>query len=443
MVRTFAACSVFLLSLHVSGTDVRAEDRAERVHKDLKDFTSGGRWIYNDLPAGFEEARRTGKPMLVVLRCIPCEACRGFDEGVASFDKRVDALLEKFVRVRIPMANGLDLSLFQADYDLSFFAFFLNADRTIYGRFGTRSTQQDKSGQVSIEAFREAMQKALDLHAKQTEVKESLRGKMGTAPPFKVPEEAPDLKGKYTGQIDYEGKVVQSCIHCHQVRESERLMFRSRREPIPDPVLFPWPSSDALGLHLDPSRAATVKKVDPGSAAEKAGFRAGDVLLSLEGQPIVSEADVSWILERSPETGSLDAAVRRDKEESKAKIALDRGWRRRSDISWRSSTWDLRRMATGGLLLVELPEEERKAKGLAPGKLALLVKHAGEYGEHATARNAGVRNGDIIVALEGRRDPLREADLIAYGVQEKKPGDEIELTILKKDKEQTVRFKLR
>ena len=443
MVRTFAACSVFLLSLHVSGKDARAEDRAERVHKDLKDFTSGGRWIYNDLPRGFEEAKKSGKPLLVVLRCIPCEACRGFDEGVASFDKRVDALLEKFVRVRIPMANGLDLSLFQSDYDLSFFAFFLNADRTIYGRFGTRSTQKDKSGQVSIEAFREAMQKALDLHAKHAEVKESLRGKTGPAPPFKVPEESPDLKGKYTAQLDYDGKVVQSCIHCHQVRESERLMFRSRKEPIPDPILFPWPSSEALGLHLDPSRAATVKKVDAGSAAEKAGFRAGDELVSVAGQPIVSEADVSWILHWSPETGSLDAAIRREGKESGARIALERGWRRRSDLSWRSSTWDLRRMATGGLLLVAVPAEERKEKGIEPGKLALLVKHAGEYGEHANARNAGVRNGDIIVALEGRRDPMREEDLIAYGVQAKKPGDEIELTVLRMGKEQAVRFKLR
>ena len=443
MVRTFAACSLFILSLHVSGEYARAEDRAERVHKDLKDFTSEGRWIYNDLPRGFEEAKKSGKPLLVVLRCIPCEACRGFDEGVASFDKRVDALLEKFVRVRIPMANGLDLSLFQSDYDLSFFAFFLNADRTIYGRFGTRSTQKDKSGEVSIEAFREAMQRALDLHARHAEVKESLRGKTGAAPAFKVPEEAPDLKGKYTEKLDYEGKVVQSCIHCHQVRESERLIYRSRKERIPDPVLFPWPSSEALGLRLDPGRAATVKTVDPGSPADDAGFLPGEEIVSVAGQPIVSEADVSWILQGAPETGSLDIAVRRDGKEASSTILLDRGWRRRSDISWRSSTWDLRRMATGGLLLVDLPDEERKAKGIPPGKLALLVKHAGEYGEHATARNAGVRNGDIIVALEGRRDPLREADLIAYGVQEKKPGDEIELTILKKDKEQTVRFKLR
>jgi hypothetical protein len=152
-----------------------AEDRAERVRKDKDDILAGGRWFYNDLEKGLAAARVTGKPLLVVLRCIPCEACRGFDEQVAGFDKRIQELLDRFVRVRIPQANGLDLSLFQFDYDLSFYAFFLNADRAVYGRFGTRSTQEDKSGAVSIEAFREALEAVLKLHEKYPDVKDSQR----------------------------------------------------------------------------------------------------------------------------------------------------------------------------------------------------------------------------------------------------------------------------
>ena len=48
-----------------------AEDRKERVLSDRKDVESAGKWIYNDLPKGFAEAARTGKPLLVVIRCIP------------------------------------------------------------------------------------------------------------------------------------------------------------------------------------------------------------------------------------------------------------------------------------------------------------------------------------------------------------------------------------
>src|SRR5262245_26303805 len=113
---------VTILLLFMVSTRLGAEDREKLVRKDLENFLAKGQWIYNDLQRGFEEARRTGKPLLVVVRCIPCEACRGFDEQVAGFDSRVERLLDRFVRVRIPQANGLDLSLFQFDYDLSFYA---------------------------------------------------------------------------------------------------------------------------------------------------------------------------------------------------------------------------------------------------------------------------------------------------------------------------------
>ena len=48
-----------------------AEDRREKVLKDRTELQSLPQWIYNDLQKGFAEAKRTGKPLLVVLRCIP------------------------------------------------------------------------------------------------------------------------------------------------------------------------------------------------------------------------------------------------------------------------------------------------------------------------------------------------------------------------------------
>jgi serine protease Do len=48
-----------------------AEDRKERVLNDRKEVEASGNWIYNDLPKGFAEAARTGKPLLIVIRCIP------------------------------------------------------------------------------------------------------------------------------------------------------------------------------------------------------------------------------------------------------------------------------------------------------------------------------------------------------------------------------------
>ena len=61
------ASLLFLTTFAVSG----AEDRRERVLKDRTEVQGRGDWVYNDLPQGIEEAKRTGKPLLVVFRCIP------------------------------------------------------------------------------------------------------------------------------------------------------------------------------------------------------------------------------------------------------------------------------------------------------------------------------------------------------------------------------------
>src|SRR5262245_59008069 len=193
--------------------------------------------------------------------------------------------MDKFVCVRLVQANGADLSLFQFDYDLTFAAFFMNADKTIYGRFGTRSDRKDAMKDMSMEGFRKALEGALELHKKYPANRTSLAGKRGSAPRFPVPEEYPSLKGKYSSKLDYEGKVVQSCIHCHQVRDAEFRFFRDDRKSIPDETLYAWPMPIVAGVSLDPKDKAKVASVTTGSAAERDGFKPGDEILSLEGQP--------------------------------------------------------------------------------------------------------------------------------------------------------------
>lgn len=44
------------------------DDRAERIRIQLGDVPLKGDWFYDDVPAAFEEARRRGRPLLVVFR---------------------------------------------------------------------------------------------------------------------------------------------------------------------------------------------------------------------------------------------------------------------------------------------------------------------------------------------------------------------------------------
>ena len=44
------------------------QENNEALRKKLKDIDLVGRWIYDDVQAGFAEAKKTRKPLLVVFR---------------------------------------------------------------------------------------------------------------------------------------------------------------------------------------------------------------------------------------------------------------------------------------------------------------------------------------------------------------------------------------
>lgn len=431
--KSLALLSVIAASL-VLATTVSAQDRETKVRNDRKSVEDAGRWIYNDLPKGIAEAKKTGKPLLVIFRCIPCEACAQLDSQVVAKDSTVQKLLDEFVRVRIVHANGMDLSLFQFDYDQSMAAFFLNADMTIYGRFGTRSDQTESDADVSVEGFGAALQGALALHKGYPANKQLFVAKRGPEVAIKVPEEFPNLKGKYGSKLNYEGKVVQSCIHCHQVGESIHLINRKPGKPIAEQVLYPYPHPKILGLIMDPKEMARVQEVTAGSSAEKDGFQAGDDILSINGQPLLSMGDIQWVLHNAKHEDKLTAQVQRGDRKLTLPVTLSAGWRAKGDISWRATSWDLRRMATGGLLLDSLTDEERKSAKLKENVLALRIKHAGEYGDHAAAKNAGFRKGDILVELDGSTAPLTESELLVAMMNGKKPGDKVPAVVLREGK---------
>lgn len=413
-----------------------AQTREEKVRRDREHVESTGYWIYNDLKQGFAQARATKKPMLVVLRCIPCEECVKLDENLMEKDEKLKPLMDQFVRVRLISTNGLDLSLFQYDYDQSFAVFLLNADRTVYGRFGTRSHHTLWSEDVSIEALQKAMQRALKLHSNFDEIKSSLTGKQGNKPDVATPEKYPSLAGKYRSKINAKKDVVKSCIHCHQIGDAQREFFLKKDHSIPEQILFQYPHPKILGLILNPKENATVKEVFTNSIAESSGFQKGDQIQFLEGQPLLSIADVQWVLHHAKSKDQLSAVIDRNGEKVNITVSLPEGWKRQDDLSWRVSSWPLRRMVLGGAVLKETTGAQRKILGITLNSklMALEIRHLGRYGAHAVARRAGFKKGDIITSYNGRKDLQRETDLLAYGVNEIKIGQSIEVIVYRDSK---------
>lgn len=433
MLRTFFISALLLMT---STSFSFAQTREEKVRQDREKVESTGYWIYNDLEKGFEKAQQTKKPLLVVLRCIPCEECVKLDEDLMEKDQHLKPLMDQFIRVRLISTNGLDLSLFQYDYDQSFAVFMLNADRTVYGRFGTRSHHTLWAEDVSIEALHKAMQGALNLHSDYAAIKTSLQGKQGKKPDVASPEKYPSLAGKYRSKINAKKDVVKSCIHCHQIGDAQRDFFLRNQKSIPERILFQYPHPKILGLILDPKEKAVVKEILADSLAEQSGFQKGDQILALEGQPMLSIADVQWVLHHAKQKDRLSAQIDRNGQKLGLTVSLPEGWKQKDDLSWRVSSWPLRRMVLGGAVLEETTAAQRKDAGIPEGKsMALKIRHLGQYGLHATAKRAGFKKGDIIISFNGRNDLYRETDILAYGVNKLKPGQKFDVTILRGKKQ--------
>jgi len=410
-----------------------SQTREEVVRGDRKKVEAAGFWMYNYIPGAFKEAQQTGKPIVVVLRCLPCHECVKLDDELVDTDPVIKPLLEQFICVRQVATNGLDLSLFQYDTDQSFAVFFLNADRTIYGRFGTRSHRTEWVGDVSLEGLAKALQGALKLHQNYSAVKNSLVGKTGKPLEVASPELYPALKDKFTDSLDYEGDVVKSCIHCHQIGDARRELYWSAEQPIPEKVLFPYPHPTVVGLVMDPDEMATVKQVHPDSAAERAGVKAGDVIKTFNGQPLLSVADMQWVLDQiDPEGGRVPLTVRRGDETRKLVLSVVDDWRKAGDLSWRVSTWGLRRIAAGGMVLEAVSDQDRKQANTSDQSMALRVKRVGKYGPHGTAKRIGFREGDVIVSFDGRDDLITEQQLHTYVVTAKTKRDKVDVKLRRK-----------
>ncbi|MBM3891606.1 MAG: PDZ domain-containing protein, partial [Verrucomicrobia bacterium] len=201
-------------------------------------------------------------------------------------------------------------------------------------------------------------------------------------------------------------------------------------------VLFPYPHPKTIGLALDPKQRATVLRVEPGSAAEKAGFARGDVITHLNGQPLLSIADVQWVLHHTPATGGIvKANLLRAGRALDAMIMLAAGWRTRDDIESRVSSWPLRQLGFGGMKLEAMTPDETKAAGLTTP--ALRVAHVGQFAPHDHAKKAGIRKGDIIVSLNGKSFS-RETDALAFALGARKPDAKLSVELLRDGAKKTV-----
>jgi predicted metalloprotease with PDZ domain len=313
--------------------------------------------------------------------------------------------------VRLTHITGVDLRLFEFDYDLTWAALFLHADGTVYGRYGSRDAQSAE-GRISLAGLRHAMQAALAAHRRHRAGRAVDEGKRPL-----LAEEYPEAKPVL---------IRGGCIHCHQVHEFRRAELQAAGRWQRDRA-WVYPLPENVGLTLEVDRGNHVRAVARGSPAERAGLRPGDVLQALGGQRQASIADVQYSLNQAPGRGTVPVSWLRGPRPMSASLRLKPGWRK-TDITWRPSLLELvPDLPVSGR---DLAANEKKALGLAAGKLAFREGRA----IHSQLRAAGVRDSDIIVGADGQFPEMTRQQFREYIHRNYLVGDRINLHLVRDGK---------
>ena len=430
MRRMIARGTVTLIGLTLLlGTSVRAVDQTkEELQKAINDLHVQGAdfWIYNDLPAAIAQAKKFNKPIFVTFRCVPCKNCAGFDAEVAKgSDIIAKFATEKFVSLRQVEMKGVDLTQFQFDHDLNWAAMFINADGTIYGRYGTQSAD-GADAYNSIASLVKAMERVLELHANYSANKEALAAKKPPQKPYKTPLEMPGMenKEKLSGTT-----LRNNCVHCHMIHDAEQNQWR-KEGTFSLEKLNRYPLPDNIGIHIDKDDGRRIQRVMANSPAEVAGLKVGDDITHVDGQPIVSIADIQWVLNSKPDAGaSIQFSIQRQGRPQTLTIQPASGWRK-TDISWRASRWTIR--PRPGFGPQELNAKELAALNRPDIQRAYRVQFMnGNNPEGKAAQQVGIKIGDIIIAIDDKPITQSPPEFQLWVRLNRKVGDQLPLTLLR------------
>lgn len=330
----------------------------------------------------------------------------------------MNEIADSFVRVRLVRITGVDLSLFEFDFDCTWFGFFMNADEMIYGRYGGRDAGSDDS-RISLAGLKYAAEQAIARHKLATEGKPPSRG----GPIFV--EQMPAAKARKR----------QDCIHCHQINEFRRADLKlTGKWDRNDLWVYPLPEN--VGITLDVDRGNLVKAVKESSAAAKLGIKPGDSLVRLNGYTVASFADGQFALHKGPRTGMILVEWKSGGIPMSGKLDVAEGWRK-TNITWRSSMLDI----LPSLLISgdDLAAAEKKA-------LALPEKNAAFRQDkfvHSTMKAIGIQKGDIIVGFNGKGIEGTMEDFLGFVRREHLVGDKATVSIVRDGKQMEIPLTLK
>ncbi|WP_179403475.1 DegQ family serine endoprotease [Burkholderia guangdongensis] len=159
----------------------------------------------------------------------------------------------------------------------------------------------------------------------------------------------------------------------------------------------------ASSFGLPKPDGALVSSVDPSGPAAKAGLQPGDVILSVNGTPVVDSTSLPSQIAGLKPGSKAELQIWRDK--SKKTVAVTLG--ALSDAKVASNDGSPVEQGRLGVAVRALTPQERSATSLSHGLIVQQVS--------GPAANAGIQPGDVILAVNGR--PVTSPDQLLSAVK--------------------------
>jgi serine protease Do len=319
----------------------------------------------------------------------------------------------------------VDINLIRFDFDLTFAVVIMNADGTIYRRYGGRD-HDDADGYLGMESLVRALKETLQDHVEYSKK---------PSPPKRAPVRTINDIPAWRSRTQ-----KPNCVHCHMIHEAERAQAQKDGRWSRDRIwLYPMPGR--LGIEVDADDQASVKKIEPKSPAAEAKLRAGDRLVRIDGVRVRTLLDIQWALELSSGS-SMEVEFERAGKTESAKLKLKAGWKQGGplDLSWRASMWGLSpQPGFGGK---KLTPAELKQAGLPEDGFAFRVNYIVDWGDKAhlgrNVKQAGVQKGDIVLSTNGETDFVSELHWQAWFRLTLKSGSKVPLEVWRAGKRVTL-----
>ncbi len=398
-----------------------------------------------DLWPAMDEAKKSGRPLFVTFRCLPCKQCSDFDKTVLDGGPLLGPLLTQFITVRLTTMMDSDLRVFPIqgfqDLDLSWWGWFLTPDGRVMAIYGGKDHVSDTT-RISGPGLGTVMQRVLDHYYDARREGWNVDG--APAETTGRPKSPRDLTGwKRFARRNAEELRHDACLHCHTVAEIVREPDLRRKDFDKQTDFDEWPFPENVGLTLDRDHGLKVTKVAKSSAAAAIGLKRGDVLAAAHDRKLFGQADFRGVLHRAPR-GAASVVVRwwRGQELKSGTLEMKAGWRL-SRNGWRKSVAEADIGASTGIgWPIASNNQLRKKFGVKADEMA-ISPWTGKGGPKGAAYTAGMKKGEVILAVNGESKPrLAGREFNAWWRIKFEPGDPVQLTLgMSNGRRRTIRFR--